>query len=514
MNAVLRQPINRAQKAMPSAVPSPVGGWNTRDSLDAMEVGDAVALDNWFPGLGSCVTRNGSAGYATGLGGSVRTVAEFNALSARKFIAGANARIWDISTAGAGVQLATGFASSDWQWAQFDDASGGPRMGLVNGVDAPQIYNGTAIAAMTVSGTGLAVASLNGIYVYKGRSYFWDDRTQDFWYSATNALGGVLTRFPLGRVQGTGGNMLAMGALSMDSGEGPQDYAVFVLSSGDVLLYAGSDPGSASDWQIRGRYNMGAPISKRAIEKVGAELMIVTKAGYLPLSSVLRAGRLNEQQASGKIRGAALDATAQFGSLSGWDLLHYPRKNQLIVNVPTASGFSQHVMNTETGAWCRFTGIASQCWGLYNDLAYFGRSDGTVHLYDTGFDDAGTPIQADGQTAWNYLGDRRALKRATGIRTLLRISGGQSAYAVGVGFDFERITLGAQKIIASPAGSATFGSAIFGTATFAGDSQTVSRWNSAKGLGYALSSRLAVTSSAQRIEWLSDTYLVERGGVL
>lgn len=498
---------------MPEAVPSPIGGWNTRDSLDAMNVTDAVSLDNWFPGLGSCWIRGGSSEYATGLGGSVRMLAEFNAGAARKFIAGANNNIWDISATGAGVSLAAGFTSNEWQAAQFDDASGGARMGLVNGADDPQQYDGSTITAMTISGTSLTPANLNGIHIYKGRSYFWDDRTQDFWYSATNALGGALTKFPLGRVQGSGGNLVAMGTYSESSGDGPNDRAVFLMSSGDVFLYEGSDPGSASDWALRGHFSLGAPISKRAVKKVGADLIMVTKAGYIPLATVLGAGRLVEQQASGKIRGAALDATRQFGSLSGWDLMHYPTRNQLIVNVPTSSGFVQHVMNTETQAWCRFTGLAAQCWALYNDLAYFGTADGTVHLYDSGYNDAGTPIQADGQTAWNYIRDRRALKKVTAIRTQMRMSGGQSSYAVGVGVDFKRVALGAQINIAAP-NTAAWDAANWDAAQWADESTTVSRWNSAKGCGYALSTRLAIASSQQRIEWLSNTYLVEPGGVL
>jgi hypothetical protein len=286
------------------------------------------------------------------------------------------------------------------------------------------------------------------------------------------------------------------------------------MSSGDVFMYEGSDPGSADDWFLRGHFKLGAPISKRGVKKVGAELMMVTKAGYIPLSTVLATGKLNEQVASGKIRGAALDATSQFGSLAGWDLLHYPRRNQLIVNVPTTSTAVQHVKNTETGAWCRFTGMNATCWGLFEDRAYFGKADGTVHLYESGdYSDDGAPIQADGQTAFNYLGDRRSLKKATGIRTLLRMSGGQSSYAVGVSFDHKRAAIGGQNIIAAP-NVALWDSAIWDEALWADESQTISKWNSAKGHGYAISARLAIATSQQRFEWLSNTHLVEPGGVL
>lgn len=510
-----RRPVNRSQKAVPVAVPAPVGGWNTRDSLDAMDPTDAVILDNWFPGLGSCSIRGGTASYATGLGAAVKMLAEFNAGSLRKFIAGANGRIWDISSAGAGVSLASGFASDVWNWAQFDDSSGGPRMGLVNGSNAPQIYDGATVGPMTISGVGLTPANLNGIHIHKNRSYFWDDRTQDFWYSATNALGGALTKFPLGRLQGTGGNMLAMGTYAMDSaGEGPQDYAVFLLTSGDVLMYAGSDPGSATDWQLRGRYNIGAPISKRAVKKVGAELMMVTKAGYVPLSNMLASGRLNEQAASGKIRGAALAAVAAYGTQFGWEVFHYPRKNQLIVNAPvSATQIVQHVMNTETQAWCRFTGINAQCWGMYNDLPYFGKADGTVWLYDTGYGDGSATINADGQPAWNYLDDRRVEKRATMIRPLLRTTGGAVTYNVAVGFDFQLLTT-SFDVSAPTITSSLWDVSMWDVALWADDGITSGIWSSVVGMGYAIGVRLRIFTATQGVDWLSTTFVVEDGGIL
>lgn len=506
----------RQRRAIAVPVQAPVGGWNTRDSLDDMAPEDAVLLDNWFPGLGSCAIRGGTSSYATTLGASVKTLAEFNAGASRKFIAAANGKIWDISASGAGVSLATGFGRDDWQWAQFDDASGGARMGLVNGTDAPQTYNGTAVAAMTVSGSGLTVTTLNGIHIYKSRSYFWDDRTQDFWYSATNALGGTLTKFPLGRVQGTGGNMIAMATWSRDSGSGMQDLAVFVLSSGDILIYAGDNPGDATAWQLMNRYSVGAPISKRAISKVGSELVIVTKAGYITLNSILQGGRVNEtkQAFSSKIRGAALEAVRTYGANFGWDIAHYPRKNWLVVNVPISTTvFYQHVMNTETGAWCRFKEMNAQCWGLYNDLLYFGRADGTVYLADTGTSDNGNAVVALGQPAWNYLENYRASKRVTGVKPILRSTDGLASYVMNVGFDFQEVLLSVSVSPASSTGSA-WDISDWDTTPWGDDYALSDIWSSVTGDGYAVGSKLQVPTISQVVEWLSTTYMYEAGGIL
>jgi len=520
MNAVAlqrqRRRVNRQQKAVPDAYPAPVGGWNTRDALAEMPPLDAVILDNWFPGLGSCKMRGGSAGYATGLGGAVKFLAEFNAGSLRKFIAGANGNIWNISASGAGASLASGFTQDAWEWAQFDDSAGGARMGLVNGADAPQIYNGTTAAAMTVSGP--TVANLNGIHIFKSRSYFWDDRTQDFWYSAPQALGGVLSRFPLGRVQGTGGNLQAMATWSRDSGSGPEDLAVFILSSGDVLVYAGDDPGTAANWRLVGRYTVAPLVNKRAINKLGADLVLGTKAGYVSLARVFQQGRFTDAQGaiSNKIRQTVLDATASFGTLFGWQLIHYPRANQILMNVPTSSSaFQQHVMNTETKAWCRFLGMNALCWGLFNDELYFGTSAGTVLKADTGIGDSGAQVLANAQTAWNYLGNRRRAKRISGLRIGLRRGALAVDYQCGIGFDFRELTTVIVQTI-SAAGGATWEdweTNLWDTQPWGGDGSAASNaWSSASGSGYAVSVSLRISSATQRIDWYSLTYLAEPMG--
>jgi hypothetical protein len=513
------KPFSRGQASEGYPIPAPTGGWNTRDSLDTMKPEDAVNLENMIPGLGMVSSRGGTQSYATGLGAAVKTVAEFNAGSSRKMIAAANGKIWDISSAGAGVSLASGFADDNWSYQQFDDSSGGARGGLVNGSDAPQIYNGATIGAMAISGAGMTPANMNGLHIFKNRSYFWDDRTQDFWYSATNALGGVCSKFPLGRLAGTGGNMLGMGTWSRDSGNGPQDLAVFILSSGDVLVYAGDDPSSPSAWAIVGRYSLGGPISKRAVKKVGSDLLIVTRAGYVPLNRVLDAGRVNEQRGaiSNKIRGAAIDAVKNYGSNFGWDIFHYPRGNQLIVNVPISSTrIEQHVMNTETGAWCKFTGISALCWALYNDLPYYGTPSGTVRRFDTGYnDDTGVAINVDAQTAFNYLGRKNRTKRLTAVRPLLRSTGAADSltYTIGVGFDFNPIKVSSSSSSIAIAGS-EWDLSDWDTSSWADDLINSSAWSSLTGAGYCMSCRLRFVSSTQGIDWFSTTFLAEMGGLI
>lgn len=503
--------ILRGAKAIPSTVPSPIDGWNARDSLAAMKPTDAVILDNIFPGFGSCRTRGGSAAYANTLGGSVKMLAEFNAKTFRQFIAAANGKLWNISVAGAGSQIGTGYTNDAWEWAQMDGPGGTPKMGFVNGSDAPQTWDGAATANMVVSGP--TVANLNGIHIHKSRSYFWDDRTGSFWYSAVNALGGVLAEFPLGRVGGAGGNMLMMATWSHDSGNGLQDLAVFALNSGDVFVYSGSDPSSSTDWALVGRYAMSPPINKRCFIKLGADLVIATRAGYVSLADVIARGRYDEENAvSSRIRGAVLDAV-RASTAFGWEMKHYPAGNYLLVNVPTTtSEYHQHVMNTETKRWCRFKGQNALCWGLFNNELYFGTSSGTVLKADSGTDDNGTPIRIVAVQAWNSF--KRINNRVTALQMQFRHQNLPFVYQAGIAYDFGDAFVNITRSISPPASQtwADWEASVTWALMWGGEAGVVNSKASASGSGRYVGLALSMSLSNQRIEWMSSTYLIEPGG--
>lgn len=418
---------------------SPVGGWNTRDPLDRMPLEDAVEMTNFFPDQGSVKTRNGYSSWADTLGGAVETLAEFNAGATNKFIAAANGNIWDISSSGAGSSLASGFTNDRWQWAQFDDSSGGARMGLVNGADTPQIYDGSTVSNMTISGTGLTVTDLVGIHIFKNRSFFWESDSQDFWYSASEALGGSLTNFPLGRVSGFGGNLIAMGTLTIDGGIGIDDHACFFMSSGDILVYAGTDPGS--DWALVGIFRMGAPMGPRAVTKFGGDLLAMTDQGYMSISAAFGRERGFQPSISDKISDTVKTVTKDYRDNFGWQVVLYPREQFLLFNVPVSSTqWDQHVYNFITNAWCKFEGMNGSCWAIYDNDLYFGDTSGNVQLAYQALNDGGSEISAIAQQAWTYLGDRANNKRITSVRPFMSVNTSFD-FSVGVGVDFKDATV-------------------------------------------------------------------------
>jgi len=54
----------RIRGAVLRPFPRPVGGWNARDALGAMDKQDAVTLTNFSPGTTACIMRYGHANWA------------------------------------------------------------------------------------------------------------------------------------------------------------------------------------------------------------------------------------------------------------------------------------------------------------------------------------------------------------------------------------------------------------------------------------------------------------------
>jgi hypothetical protein len=268
-----------------------------------------------------------------------------------------------------------------------------------------------------------------------------------------------------------------------------------------------------------GRYAIAAPIGKRSIKKLGADVVIVTKAGYVSLAQVFQKGRFDEEAGaiSSKIRQSVLDATAATGSTFGWHMQLYPRGNYVLVNVPTSStSFVQHVMNTETQAWCRFTGQNAYCWGLYNDLLYYGTSAGTVILADSGTADIAAPIVNNAQPAWNVLGNPNTTKRVSGIRFSLRRNAATLSYLAGMAFDFKQLLTTVNQTITDSSGAswASWEASPWDTQPWGSGDLISNQWCSASGCGYFVGTSLQLTLSTQRVEWLATTYLGEPGGTI
>jgi hypothetical protein len=492
------------------AVPAPTGGWNRRDSEDQMPETDAIVLDNWIPRAGRCELRRGYSEYVTGLGDNVYTLAQFDGTGTRKFIAAADGNLWDISTS-TPSSLISSLTDDYWQTLNFDG-----KLGLVNGVDAPLSYDGSSVSSMTVSGSGLTVANLVNVSEFKSRTYFCEKNSLSFWYSAVNTLGGVLTKFPLGRVTSRGGYLMATGAWSRDSGSGPDDVFVAVTSNGEVIVYAGDDPGLAHAWSLIGKYHIAPPLGRRCLIRIGGELAIITTDGIVPMSAVINGLRGDSKATvSDKIRGQVIEDAQLYGSSQGWEGVFYPRSGLALFNVPVSPDvtYTQYVLNTSDnpGAWCRFTGWNSRCFGTYNDRLYFG-GDGAVYLADEGRNDNGASISADAKTAFNYLSDRARIKLFSGMRPVMSADG-DITVSTASAVDFGNYSAITSVTIQLPSGAA-WDEAEWDEEEWISQPNRINYWAPCNNIGYNVSGRIKVDVSGQEVRWFSINYLFNPGGLI
>ena len=429
---------------------------------------------------------------------AVETVAEYQSGATRHLIAAANNYLYNASDSGFSVDISDSgapYANNRWQWANFNGV-----IQFVNGADAPRQWDG---ATMTLPAwTGTTVSQLVGVAVFKTRMFFWKANSADFWYGASNAISGVLTNFPLSRVDKSGGYLVAFESYTIDSGLGADDFAVFIMSSGAVIVYKGTDPASASTWALVGIYSIPEPLNIRGSCRVGADVMIVTAEDIVPLTTVLRGGFLG----SGSKISGAVGASARTNAASfGWQIILHPAGRMLIINNPTSLGYDQWALNTITGAWARFKDIKASCWGTYNKKMYFGGDAGVVYKFDESIStDNGNAIDVVAVQAWSDLGSPYE-KRIAACRPVISSDGGIS-YSLDIGFDF------VTPLPASPTSVTTSGApwdtTAWDTSPWSPENIVYASWSLCSGKGQMVSTSLRL-SAKQDISWLRTDYRIE-----
>jgi len=506
--------------AMAASIPAPVGGWNAIDSIASMPASDAVDLVNWFPATTEVSVRGGYINWSTGLGASsqVETLAAYTSGTTAKLFAWAGTSVFDCTSTGAvGAAVVSTLTNARWQYINVTNTAGTAFLLAVNGVDNLLNYNGTAWEKVTgVSAqaiTGVATTALSSIAVFKHRVWLAEKDTLNLWYLQTDAIAGAATKFPLAGLCSLGGSIAAIGSWTLDAGSGVDDHFVIITSVGEVLVYKGTDPAAAATWAIVGIWQIGKPIGSSCMMKFAGDIIIITQDGLVPLSGALQSSRVNPRVAlTNKIQRAVSSAISSYQATYGWGMVYHPDKNMLILNVPVTIGQQeQYAMNTITKSWCRFTGMAANCWVMFEDKPYFGGL-GVVCQADSGHQDNGSLISASASQAYNYFGARGAQKRFTMIRPLITASAPPSIN-VGMDVDFSASVLA--PLSAGGISASSWDVGLWDSAAWGGDGGSVYKaWQGLRGIGYCGSIRLDAAINGSALSWSGTDVVMERGGIL
>jgi hypothetical protein len=516
-----RAPMYRVMPVQETArgksIPAPVGGWDALTPLAVMPETNAVTLKNMFPQPGYVEIRKGHKRHNLVGAAAIESLMPYHGLtsSADRLFAActtaiSNVTIFTSASASATASISlSGLTNARWQHINFS-TSGGNFLWICNGADTPRMYDGTVWA--TASVVGITATSIVNVAAFKER--LWLTRTGQISpaYLGLDAVQGTATPFDLAGVFTKGGFLQAIGTWSLDAGNGPDDFIAFVTNRGEVAIYTGTDP--ASNFVLKGVYEMGAPIGRRCLTKVGADLAVISIDGVLPLSKALITDRAAaELQAITKMIQPVMNSSARaYQTNFGWELLSYPRGTRAILNVPITENTEQqqYVMNTVTGAWCQFTDEDANCWAIFQDRLFYGGNNGLVKEADCqGFDDDGA-IAFDMETAFNYVDVRGRLKQFTQCRVLLS-SDGQVQPGLGLNVDFSREATVGPTTFEQSSGD-LWDVAFWDQGIWPFTTRIITDWTTVDGVGYCASIRVQGEVQAETTAGQSEDLILAVNG--
>ena len=509
-----------ARQAVSSSVslPAPVGGWNARDSLAAMKPEDAVVMDNWFPLTTECQLRKGYTNHVTGISGQVESLMVYSAGTTEKLFAVAGGSFYDASAAGAvGAAVASGKSNSRWQYTNVA-TPGGSFLYTANGVDKPMVYDGATWTqvdgASTPAITGVTTTTLNSPIVFKNRVWFIGKNTLKTWYLPVLSIGGAANAIDVSSVAQRGGRIIAHATWTIDAGTGVDDYYVIVTSNGEVIVYQGTDPSSATTWALKGVWALGAPVGERCLYKFAGDLFYISQDGLVPMGGALQSSRVNPRVAvTDKIQFAISSAVSNYSTNFGWEILYYAKENMLFLNVPVSEGTQQeqYVMNTISKCWGRFTGWNANCWELFGDEPYYG-GNGFIGRAWNGYVDDTSNINGTCIQAFSTYGNPGNLKRWTMIRPIIRASG-RPALLGSINTDFN-LTMNTTPFTFTPVGYGGWDLSLWDVPSWAGEFDIYQDWQGTSGVGYYGALQMRVASSGIDVRWVSTDVVFESGAIL
>lgn len=502
-----------------TAVPAPTLGWNKRDNIANMEPLDAVILDNWFPTPSDVMLRKGFDDHVTGITGQVESLMPYQTPAGTNTLFGAaGTSFYNVTSAGAvGAAVVSGLTNARWQHTNYTNSSGTSYLCCFNGVDSPRYWDNsswiTITGVSTPAITGVTPSTLDNPWQHMRRMWLIQTGTLKAWYLPVDAVGGAAAALDLSGVARKGGYLIAGGTWTLDAGNGVDDYWVAVTSEGEVIVYRGTDPSSANTWSLVGRWEMGIPLGKRCLTKYGGDLLYTASDGVWPLSKALISDRINPKVAfTDRITQAMNDAATLYSSNFGWQVMFFQEGTQVILNVPVSAGQQeQYVMNSISGAWCRFTGIPSNCWAMLNGTAYFG-GNGKVYTYWTNLSDDGSDIQGDCQTAFNYFKNLSQQKRWTMAQPILQSNGTPDIF-LGLNVDFDTNDPTA-TLTFTPTAYGTWDTAVWDTGVWGGALSVLKNWQSIIGLGFCAATRMVCAAQGIEVRWVATNFVWEPGAVI
>lgn len=353
------------------------------------------------------------------------------------------------------------------------------------------------VLLLTAGVTGVAMSDLSYLAYHNSRIWAVKKNSLDAYYLDVLGIGGAATKFPLGGVFKRGGSLLFIAEWSQDEGSGLAASLAFFTTEGEVAVYGGLDPASATTWSLRGVYRIGLPLGKDAWIKAGGDVVVATDIGMVPLSqAVVRdVAALTLSAISSPIEDEWSKAVAARTSRE-WVCESWPTKQMLLVAFPPSDNeqAGMFAANLLTGAWAFFTAWDGVSLQLFEDRMFWGTDAGLLVEAEVTGADMGAPYVATYVPLFDDCKSPAAMKQMTMARATYRSPievtprlSGQYDFDVNLPPAPDAYADGSQSIW----GGGLWGAAIWGEPV---TKSTFGGWQSTNGSGYAIAAGLQITS--------------------
>lgn len=495
-------------------IPAPIGGINAVDALASIDPKYCLNAVNLIADGRTMLVRPGYQEFATsvGNGNGVRTVMPFTGATAaaNELFAVCQEGIYEITSGGAigaaSIALSNA-ASCGWGvWTNFVLDNGAHYLFYADPVDGLyQWISGGPWAAVTAI-TGVAETNLVFVTQFKGRLWFIEKDSARGWYLASGAVAGAATRFDFGNKFIHGGNLVGLYNWTVDGGEGVDDHLVAISSTGDVMVYKGTDPSSTATWDLVGQYYIGAvPAGFRVAAPQGGDLYMLSQYGVIPLTRLMQGTLVQQEQAQLSRNIAPLIASTMSTTrqTNGWEMRNIPSANVFIVATPEVASQDtlQYVLSTKTEGWTIWNDVPYYSGEVYLGDFYFGNNDATVYKltgYTEGADSSGlngTDIVWSLFTTFQDYGDVGNY-HVPGFARVVFTAGAAPGLAISARFDYDMSSAPTSGSAASVV-LALWDVALWDTALWGASTATFTRTFGLAGIGRTVALALGGSSNSE-----------------
>ena len=521
--------------------PAPNKGLDASRPLVSQDPLTGVILDNWWCRKWGPELRGGYKRWTSNLGGGVRSVMPYRTppgsagtFAQKLFVACDDGKVYNVTTAtdevttpAAAVTITGQNNPGNFSYINVTIA-GVTYLAIVGAGGGYWTFDHAGgWVNRTANITGANAAQFDFIMVWKNRIWFIRNDTTEAYFLPVDSIQGAASKFDFGTLLTHGGALAVLASWTLDAGNGIDDKFVVIATEGDVLVYEGTDPISASTFAKVGTWFIGqTPSGRRFVANEGGDLSIITEQGVEYISKITQGrGLLNPE--------SVVDAPSfRFNHIIGqqvkatrgqefWSLLYHPGEEAMLVGTPTATSsealqFAYSVLGT---AWSTFTNMPMRAADLFEGDLYFGDDGGHVFLAFQATTDgelsdgtAGADIVGTVQTAYVTDPDNpMLLKRPQLIQAMFQSSSPPSVSAQ-INTEWSKAGTAGSPSFSAPKGS-LWGIALWGISVWSEAEQAYMSWQGVSGLGVYLSLNMKVAGLPGTV-FTSWKLIYEPGGVM